>query len=138
MASSTSAAPSNVAEEMRRILEVNLSPLSFCDIINESYMHSVPKDSQTHFKVFVVSEKFQNVMTVQRHRLVYSWTKSLMRPSDMNPNDSDYFHKIHALSIVAKTPEEWERDRDSIPKRSPACLGGEKRAMEQRQQDQSR
>lgn len=119
----------NVSEEIRRILEVELEPVSHCEIINESFMHSVPKGSQTHFKVFVVSPKFQSVMPVQRHRLVYGLTKPFMRSADASPGDSDYFHKIHALSIVAKTPAEWEREKDTISKRSPACLGGEKRAM---------
>lgn len=127
---STTALP-NVAEEMRRLLESELAPLSFCDIINESFMHSVPKGSQTHFKIFVVSSKFQGVMPVQRHRLVYGWTKPFMRSAEASPSDIDYFHKIHALSIVAKTPDEWEREKDTISKRSPACLGGEKRAMEE-------
>eukprot|EP01033_Poteriospumella_lacustris_P023240 gene23240-17624_t len=43
----------NVSEEIRRILEAEFEPVSHCEIINESFMHSVPKGSQTHFKVFV-------------------------------------------------------------------------------------
>ncbi|XP_039312322.1 uncharacterized protein LOC105201346 isoform X5 [Solenopsis invicta] len=38
-------------------LEAALKPLH-CNVINESYMHNVPKNSETHFKVVVVSEKF--------------------------------------------------------------------------------
>ena len=32
-------------------------------VINESYMHNVPKGSETHFKVVVVSEQFNEVTT---------------------------------------------------------------------------
>ena len=35
------------------------------DILNESYMHNVPKGSETHFKVVVVSEKFENTPLLQ-------------------------------------------------------------------------
>ena len=35
------------------------------EILNESYMHNVPKGSETHFKVVVVSNKFENTTLVQ-------------------------------------------------------------------------
>lgn len=31
------------------------------DVINESYMHNVPKGAETHFKVVVVSDKFEGL-----------------------------------------------------------------------------
>lgn len=34
---------------------------SHLEIINESYMHNVPKGSETHFKVVVVTEKFNGL-----------------------------------------------------------------------------
>ena len=41
------------------------------DILNESYMHNVPKGSETHFKVIIVSEKFKEMKNlIQRHRAV--------------------------------------------------------------------
>lgn len=46
-----------VENSIREKLEAGLRPLH-CDVINESYMHNVPKNSETHFKVVVVSEKF--------------------------------------------------------------------------------
>lgn len=39
------------------------------DITNESYMHNVPKGSETHFKVVVVSEKFENTSLLQVYSL---------------------------------------------------------------------
>lgn len=43
------------------------------DIFNESYMHNVPKGSETHFKVLVVSSKFENkpLLQVSRHLQIY-------------------------------------------------------------------
>ncbi|XP_011875129.1 PREDICTED: bolA-like protein DDB_G0274169 isoform X3 [Vollenhovia emeryi] len=46
-----------VETSIRGKLEAALNPLH-CDVINESYMHNVPKNSESHFKVVVVSEKF--------------------------------------------------------------------------------
>lgn len=33
---------------------------SYIEVINESYMHNVPKGSKTHFKVIVVSDLFKD------------------------------------------------------------------------------
>ncbi|TGZ50222.1 Uncharacterized protein DBV15_02071 [Temnothorax longispinosus] len=38
-----------VENSIRGKLEAALKPLH-CDVINESYMHNVPKNSETHFK----------------------------------------------------------------------------------------
>lgn len=46
-----------VESSIRKKLEAGLNP-QHCDIINESYMHNAPKGSESHFKVVVVSEKF--------------------------------------------------------------------------------
>ena len=37
---------------------MNISSLK---IINESFMHNVPKDSESHFKVIIVSDDFKNL-----------------------------------------------------------------------------
>ena len=34
-------------------------------IINESYMHNVPKGSESHFKVLVVSKDFENIPIIK-------------------------------------------------------------------------
>ncbi|KAL6424195.1 hypothetical protein ACFW04_009806 [Cataglyphis niger] len=46
-----------IENSIKKKLETTLRPL-YCNVINESYMHNVPKDSETHFKVVIVSEKF--------------------------------------------------------------------------------
>lgn len=121
--SSSGVAVRDVAQEIQTILRSSLADVSHCEIVNESYMHSVPKGSQTHFKIFVVSPQFEKTLPITRHRTIFALTKPFMRPADADPSSPTFFHQIHALSIVAKTPEEWEREKDTVEKRSPACLG---------------
>lgn len=35
------------------------------DVINESYMHNVPKGAETHFKVVVVTDKFNGLSLIK-------------------------------------------------------------------------
>ncbi len=48
-----------------------------------------------HFNVLIVSPAFSGLSLVQRHRLVFEQVDTLMQS------------QIHALSIRAKTPEEF-------------------------------
>ena len=89
-----------------------LAPLH-CEVINESYMHSVPEGSESHFKVVVVSEQFGGKMLVTRHRLV----NELLKTQIDGP--------IHALSLHTMTPDEWF-DKGGQSPDSPDCLGGNK------------
>ncbi|XP_019889458.1 bolA-like protein DDB_G0274169 isoform X3 [Ooceraea biroi] len=59
---------------IREKLQVALKPLH-CDIINESYMHNVPKGSETHFKIVVVSEKF-NQQSLIKAKTPEQWEAS--------------------------------------------------------------
>lgn len=86
----------------------------YLDVINESYMHNVPKGSETHFKVVVVSSNFNDKPLIQRHRMVNEILKEELASG------------VHALSIQAKTPEQWESSAKTVPK-SPPCLGGSAR-----------
>lgn len=49
-----------------------------------------------HFRVTIVSDKFENEKTIARHRMIYSAL------DDMMPAE------IHALSISALTPAEYQ------------------------------
>jgi BolA-like protein 1 len=104
-----------VTDAITRNLQTAFHP-SHLEVINESRMHKVPKDSETHFKVIVVSEEFEKVKTpIQRHRLVNaSLAEQLNGP-------------VHALSIVAKTPAQWQKmiDAGETVGSSPACRGGD-------------
>ena len=79
-------------------------------VINESSGHNVPKGSESHFKVVVVSAAFDGVKLLERHRQV---------------NDclaDELANSIHALSIKAQTPAQWEKN--PAVGTSPPCLGG--------------
>ena len=43
----------------------------FVEVINESPNHNVPDGAESHFKVIVVSNDFENMRPVQRHQLIY-------------------------------------------------------------------
>ncbi|ENN70740.1 hypothetical protein YQE_12530, partial [Dendroctonus ponderosae] len=89
-------------------LQSSLAP-SYLKIINESYMHNVSKGAETHFKVIVVTEKFNNLSLIKRHRKINDLLKDELQGG------------VHALSIVAKTPDQWTNDEIEP---SPSCRGG--------------
>lgn len=45
-------------------LAAKLDPIHL-EVVNESYMHNVPTGSETHFKVLVVSEKFESLPLIK-------------------------------------------------------------------------
>ena len=82
-------------------------------VIDESSMHNVPPGSASHFKVVIVSEKFEKISLLNQHKLVNEVLQEELKQS------------IHALSIVTKTPKQWAESKRNIPE-SPLCLGGSK------------
>lgn len=101
-----------VQQSIEAKLRDGLSP-GHLDVLNESHMHSVPANSETHFKVVVVSEFFADKSRVARHQAV----NGLLADELAGP--------VHALSIQAHTPEEWIA-RGGTVLDSPECLGGGK------------
>src|SRR4051812_22615032 len=83
------------------------------EVINESAMHAVPPGSETHFKVVVVSAAFEGLALVARHRRVNEALRDELRAG------------LHALSIRALTPSQWEGGGEAGFV-SPKCLGGSK------------
>jgi BolA protein len=79
---------------------------------NESHMHGVPKGSETHFKVVIVSARFEGLSPVKRHQLVYETLAAEMRAKP----------GIHALAITSRTPAEWDARPEGNT--SPKCMGG--------------
>ena len=82
---------------------MNLSSLK---ILNESFMHNVPKGSESHFKIVVVTNDFNNLSIIKRHKLIYKTLDNLM-------------NKIHALSIHAFNEEEFKLNPIILD--SPEC-----------------
>ena len=82
------------------------------NVENESHMHSVPENSETHFKVVLVTPSFEGKRSVQRHQKVYGVLREELAGG------------VHALALHTYTPEEWS-DIVSAPA-SPNCMGGSK------------
>ncbi|XP_055547381.1 bolA-like protein DDB_G0274169 isoform X2 [Wyeomyia smithii] len=99
-----------VENAIRDGLTDKLDPVHL-ELVNESYMHNVPKGAETHFKVLVVSAKFEGLPLIKRHRLVNEIVKEKL--------EGDF---VHALSIEAKTPMQWNETYKMEP--SPNCRGG--------------
>ena len=73
---------------------------------NESSMHNVPPNSESHFKLVIVSNDFSHLPKVKRHQNIYSVLNEVM-------------NKIHALSIQAFTIDEV--GRNPLILKSPDC-----------------
>ncbi len=81
------------------------------EVINESHMHSAGRDS--HFKVIIVSEEFNDKRLLQRHRMI---NKILA---------DELANHIHALALHTYTEHEWVDLYQQAPL-SPNCMGGSK------------
>lgn len=103
----------NVRESLEALLRDKLVP-EHLEVVNESHMHSVAKDSETHFKVVVVSPLFEGVAAVKRHQLVYGALGDMMQKK---PSQGG----IHALAITSRTPAEWAASPEANV--SPLCAG---------------
>lgn len=51
-------------------LQQNFSP-THLEVVNESHMHSVPPNSETHFKVVIATNAFEGTRKVARHQKIY-------------------------------------------------------------------
>ncbi|WP_022941035.1 BolA family protein [Psychromonas hadalis] len=85
----------------------------FLQVENESFRHAVPENSETHFKVTVVSEEFVGKLLIARHRLI----NNLLAEQLAGP--------VHALAMHTYTPEQWA-DKGNVAPLSADCLGGGK------------
>ncbi|MFT4653721.1 MAG: stress-induced morphogen [Kangiellaceae bacterium] len=91
-------------------LKEKFSPIHL-EVVNESYMHNVPANSQTHFKVTIVSDAFEQKRLIQRHRLV----NELLSTQLAGP--------VHALALHTYTLSDWTKKQGASPS-SPNCIGG--------------
>lgn len=101
----------SVENLIREKLAENFRP-DHIEVINESHMHSVPENSETHFRVVIVSSHFDDLSLIQRHRKVNECLANELKSG------------VHALAIVAKTPSQWQKSPDSGT--SPQCTGSKK------------
>ena len=66
-------------------------------VINESNNHNVPPGSESHFKVVIVADAFNEQRLIKRHRLVN------------NTLAEELAEKIHALASHTYTEIEWQK-----------------------------
>jgi BolA protein len=81
-------------EQIYHQLTTAFSPQHLC-IDNDSHLHSGP-NTNSHFKVLIVSTEFAGLPLVKRHQKIYNELKEVMK-------------QIHALQLNAWTPEEWQK-----------------------------
>jgi BolA protein len=70
------------------------------EVIDDSHLHAGhagAREGKGHFRVHIVSDRFAGLRPLQRHRLVFDALGEMMQTD------------IHALNIVALTPEEAGR-----------------------------
>ncbi|MGE0633779.1 MAG: BolA family protein [Pseudobdellovibrionaceae bacterium] len=99
---------------IRHKLTEKFAPI-YLEIENESHSHSVPVNSETHFRVVVVSALFEGLSRIDRQRLINDCLQIELKSG------------VHALSQRAFSPTEWEKNKDSFIMQSPPCHGGSKR-----------
>jgi len=99
-------------ERIEQRLQSALSP-THLEVIDESYMHSVPDGAESHFKVVAVSESFAKQKLVGRHRMV---NQALQE---------EFESGLHALALHTWTPQEWF-EKGGVAPDSPECMGGSK------------
>lgn len=104
-----------VQETIEQKLDAGLDTVHL-EVINESANHNVPAGSESHFKVVVVSEAFENKPMVAQHRLVYDLLAS------------ELANGVHALALHTYTQAEWAARNANAPA-SPQCLGGKAREI---------
>lgn len=83
-------------EKMRSRLLATFTPLE-CQLEDESHLHAGHAGAASgagHYKVRLVSARFEGLNRIGRHRLVYDCLRDMMH--------SD----IHALNIIAIAPSE--------------------------------
>ena len=99
-----------IKEDIENNLKTSLDVI-FLEVINESNTHNVPDGAESHFKITIVSDIFEDMRPVQRHQKIYEILKVEMK-------------KIHAIAIHPYTTNEWKDISGEVLK-SPNCLGGE-------------
>lgn len=96
------------AELLKTAIESQLSP-SHLEIVDESHQHAGNR-VESHFRIVVVSEQFDGMPLLARHRAV------------QDPVRSEFQQGLHALALHTYTPAEWAK-RGAAPD-SPQCRGG--------------
>lgn len=76
-----------------------MDPSEITQLIEKGFDNAIVRvmsDDNTHFEALVVAAEFEGKRPLARHQLVYRCLGALVG------------NEIHALSIRAMTPEEWQ------------------------------
>lgn len=95
-----------IQKALEEKLNTGLSPL-ILKVINESPDHNVPEQSESHFRVLIVSDQFKGLSPIKRHQKVHNLIKEELKI-------------VHAFSQSTFTSEEWVNGGGKIPA-SPPC-----------------
>lgn len=101
-----------VQQTIESKIGASLAP-AHLEVVDESHMHSVPPGSESHFRLVIVSDRFEGLALVQRHRRV---NRIL---------EQEFQDGLHALSLQTLTASEWAQ-RAGQTMASPPCRGGSK------------
>ena len=113
---------------------------SVISVENESHMHSVPPNSETHFKVTLVSADFEGQMKVRRHQAIYKVladeleNTSQVRVNSLNPGGTRT--SMRAMAYPAEDPASVPEAESIMPAylylMSPASIGTTGQALNAR------
>lgn len=85
---------------LKTLLEQGFEP-EYLNIENQSELHhghlSSPETGESHFKITIVSEKFDGMPRLQRHQAVNTFVSSL------------FDEGLHALSLTLLSPGEYDK-----------------------------
>lgn len=101
-----------IQQQIENKLNAHFTP-EYLGVENESGNHSVPPDSETHFKIVLVTPAFEGKSKVARHQQIYGTLADELKAG------------VHALALHLYTPQEWATRLGESPA-SPNCLGGSK------------
>jgi BolA protein len=97
----------NMQQHLTEQLKTAFAP-SYLEVINESCNHA-GNATESHFKLIVVSDEFNDLALISRHRLINKLFKEELT-------------HIHALAMHTYTQAEWQLKK-SAPV-SPKCSSG--------------
>lgn len=98
-----------IREQIEEKLRTAFSPVHL-EVHDESYRHNVPAGAESHFKVVIVSDSFNDQRFLTRHRAIYGVLADELAGS------------VHALALHSYTLKEWAGLQDTVPV-SPGCRG---------------
>lgn len=98
---------------VHRIEEVlkNTFQPSVLEVANFSHEHNVQEGADSHIRVLAVSDQFEGLRRVKRHRLIYSALTEELE------------NGLHALQLDLHATSEWNAKTNTLT--PPRCHGGE-------------